>query len=219
MRHALLIIVFALLSGLPAHAYPEFQVWIAKQTPRHVNCAMCHAHGDGPDGMKPGQIGSLDPAQLTALNEARQAFKPGQSVSSPVLNAFGNRIIERLGRTEFIALRTRPIDFPKTYGLESDIDGDGIADAQEYLDGTLPTNAHHGAPWALLRHNAQLNWWHIALMILATGFGLYGINNLLAWFALIAGDVEQASEDQAPGPDADASYDRDLPVSRGGRPR
>ena len=196
--------------AMSAEAYPEFQAWVDAQTERNVNCAMCHAHGDGPDGVKPGQIGSFDAEQLDALNEARQAFDPGQDIDSPILNAFGNRIVEKLGRTGFIEMRQRPGAFPEAYGFESDIDGDGIPDAREYIDGTLPTNAHHGAPMALFLHNVRANWGHLVLLAAATLLGLFGINNLLVWFAMVtrsASDPAQANDDS----DITAGSDSDAP--------
>ncbi len=189
--------VTAALGASRAGAYPEFQAWVDGQTPRNVNCALCHAHGDGPDGVKPGQIGSLSPEQLAALNEARQAFEPGQQVDSPILNEFGDRMVEKLGRTGIIQLRQRPGDLPQAYGFESDLDGDGIPDAREYIEGTLATNAHHGDPWLLLRHNLKTNWWHLVLIAIATLLGLYGINNLLAWFEQAIGGDEEAAEGEA----------------------
>ena len=217
MRYVWVIAILAL--GAPsAGAYPEFQVWVDQQTARNVNCAMCHSHGDGPDGVKPGQIGSLGPEQLEALNEARQAFDPGQEVDSPILNAFGNRIIQQLGRTGFIDLRRRPADFTAAYGYESDIDGDGIADAQEYVDGTLATSAHHGAPWSLFMHNLRTSWQHIVLIVMATALGLYGISNLLAWFSLVSengtGGVGAADE----RPDGSDGTDCGEPAGRSVRP-
>lgn len=194
MRLFLVAVTF-LLAACGAGAYPEFQTWIDQQTDRSVNCAMCHSHGDGPDGLKAGQIGSLGPEQLEALNEARQAFKPGTEVKSPILNEFGDRIVGKLGRTGFIELRQRPQDFPQAYGFESDIDADGIADAQEYLDGTLPTSAQHGEPWPLFVHNLKANWWHIALISLAALFGCIGINNLIAGFRLAGEGGSAAGRD------------------------
>ena len=43
--------------------------------------------------MKHGQIGSLTAAEMAELNRARTAFEPGQKVQSPILNAFGNRVM------------------------------------------------------------------------------------------------------------------------------
>ncbi len=198
MRYLCLILLGLLAAG-EAWGYQEFQIWVDQQTTRNVNCALCHAHGDGPDGVKPGQIGSLDAEGLRSLEAARQAFEPGAEVESPILNAFGNKIIERLGRTGFINLRTRPEAFPEAYGLETDLDSDGIPDAQEYLDGTLATNPHHGAPLRLLLHNLRVNLGTLLLIGLATLLGLFGINNLLAWFALATADQQpsDAEHDEA----------------------
>jgi hypothetical protein len=190
----------------PSFAYPEFQVYSQQVSGRGVNCAMCHVHPDGPDGLKPGQIGSLDSDGLNRLNEARRAFEPGRSVDSPVLNAFGNRIVEDLGRTEFIQLRREPAALVERLGDESDLDDDGIPDAREYVQGTDPLNPQHGDPWTLFRINLLRHRFHIFMLLLATVAGLYGLNNLLAWFAGVT-EAEPSIDSE------DAAEETDLPAS------
>jgi hypothetical protein len=146
--HLLTLTVIALATQ-QAFAYPEFQKYVQQNSGRNVNCAMCHAHPDGPEGLKPGQIGSLKPQELDLLNRARAAFEPGQEVQSPILNAFGNDIVKRLGKSQFLLLRQDPQKLAEALGAESDLDGDSICDADEYLAGPCPwiriTAIHEGS--------------------------------------------------------------------------
>lgn len=178
--------------SLPASvgAYPEFQVFSEKNSGRQVNCGMCHANPDGPNGLKAGQIEALSRADLDRLMHARQAFQPGVTVDSPILNRFGNHIIETLGRTRFISMRRHPADLAPALGNTSDLDEDGIPDAREFLQGTDPLDAQSGEPWALFVHNLTRFRGHIVMLLLATLAGLYGLNNLLRWFAAVAEPAE-----------------------------
>jgi hypothetical protein len=177
-----LLLAAVLVTSRAAMAYPEFQVYSQEQSGRVVNCSMCHAHPDGPEGLKPGQIGSLSPAELQDLNKARSAFEPGQEVDSPILNEFGNRIVEELGKTKFLELRLEPGGIVTALDEEVDTDGDGIGDVEEYVEGTLPVDSHHGDPWALFWINVQRRWFHILMITIATVLGLFGLNNLLRGF-------------------------------------
>ena len=94
-----------LLASAPAVAYPEFEVFIEARSGRWVNCAFCHTNPDGPEGVKPGQIRSLSPAELERLNRARRAFEPGSDVDSPILNDFGDRMLHELGKRRILQLR------------------------------------------------------------------------------------------------------------------
>lgn len=176
------ICVIALASAQVALAYPEFQQFIQRNSGRNVNCAMCHVNSDGPEGLKPGQIGSLTREEMDRLNKARAAFEPGQRVDSPILNTFGNHIMETVGKNRFLQLRLDPAGLAEALGRESDLDDDGICDADEYLEGTHPLDAHHGSPWRLFKTNARRYAFHIAMMVLATAAGVYGLNNLLRAF-------------------------------------
>lgn len=173
------------LSGA-AGAYPEFQAWVQTHSGRNVNCAMCHAHPDGPEGLKHGQIGSLSPEALQRLNQARAAFEPGQEINSPILNEFGNEIIHQLGKTKFLSLRQNPDQLPDALSPSGDLDGDGLIDAREFREGTHPLDPNHGDPWALFMHNATALRFHIAMLALATLFGLVGLNNIMRSMAIAA---------------------------------
>lgn len=178
-----LAVALVMWTASSASAYPEFQRYSQKVSGRYVNCAMCHVNPDGPIGMKPGQIGSLTPKQLKQLNKARAAFEPGQNVTSPILNAFGNSILRKLGKKKILELRLHPEQLAGAYGYESDLDGDGIPDAREFLDGTDPVDAQSGSPWLLFKHNVWKNLFPaLSLLAAATLLGLYGLNNLLRWF-------------------------------------
>lgn len=177
-----LALALLLLPAVPAAAYPEFETWVESNSGRYINCALCHTHPDGPEGVKPGQIRSLDAAALERLNRARAAFEPGQEVDSPLLNDFGDHIIREVGKRRFLEIRTTdPGELVAALGGDSDLDGDGIPDATEYAEGTHPLDAQHGAPLRLLRHRLQRNVLDLVMIVLATLFGLYGLNHLLAW--------------------------------------
>jgi len=183
-----MVFLIGLLVAAPASAYPEFQTFIETQSSRNVNCALCHAHPDGPEGLKPGQIGSLNPSQLELLNKARAAFEPGQEVESPILNPFGNHIIQVLGKQRFLQIRQDPATLVAALGRESDLDRDGIPDVDEYLAGTLPIDPNHGDPWTLFRINLARRWFHIAMIFLATVAGLYGLSNFIHGFEQYAAE-------------------------------
>ncbi len=184
-RYLTIIASFAVIhTGIMAH--PEFQAWSQKNSGRFVNCAMCHAHPDGPEGMKAGQIGSFTPAEMALLNEARAAFEPGKKVENPILNRFGNSIVEQLGRREVIALRPNPAGLADKLDPAHDTDGDGLGDAREFREGTDPLDAWSGNPWALFRINFARQKFHILMISLATACGLYGLNHLLRGLARVA---------------------------------
>ena len=168
-----------LVSSLPAHGYPAYQAFSEKHSGRTVNCAMCHVNDNGPIGTGHGQIGGLTADQLEHLNKARAALEPGQQVDSPILNKFGNQIIKTIGRMKFIELGNDPGKLPQALGFKSDLDGDGIPDAQEFLDGTDPLNKFNGDPWKLLLINLGRNKLQVALAAIAIFCLGYGLAHLL----------------------------------------
>lgn len=180
----LLHTAFVLLAAAGcARAYPEFQQFISKSSGRMVNCALCHAHSDGPEGTAPGQIGKLTAAELTELGRARAAFNPGAKPQNPILNAFGNHIIDSLGKTRFLELKRAPEALAAALPQESDMDHDGIPDAVELATGTHPLIKSDGRPWLLFKANFAANWGQVLLMLGATVFGLWGLKHLLGGFA------------------------------------
>jgi hypothetical protein len=171
------------LVPLSARAYPEFQKHVVQQSGRPVNCAMCHTHADGPEGTGRGQIGRLSPAELERLGRARAAVAPGQTVDSPILNAFGNHMVKSLGKQKILELKLAPAQLAEALPQESDLDHDGIPDVQEYKDGTHPVNRNDGHPWLLFKHNFRDNLPQIILTLAATVGGLWGLAHLLNGFA------------------------------------
>lgn len=183
MKLFLSILLLTILAA-PGWAYPEFQRYSRDVSGRSVNCSMCHLHPDGPEGLKPGQIGSLDQDQLNELGLARQAFKPGNNAKSPILNEFGNHLLNDIGKEKLLIIKQRPEMLEQNISQTSDLDGDGILDAQEFMDGTHPLNVFDGHPWKLFKINLQRNWFHLTMIVIATALGLYGLQNLLYWFSL-----------------------------------
>jgi hypothetical protein len=172
-------------------AYPQFQQYSQKHSGRNVDCAMCHRNHDGPLGVRPGQLGSLTPGQKVRYEQEQDALDPGQTVDSPILNDFGNHIINALGRTKFIELANHPEGLADALRLTSDLDEDGIPDAREFLEGTHPLDAQSGAPMQLLGINLKRTRFYILMTLLVTIFGIYGLNNLFNGFSRAAEQAEQ----------------------------
>lgn len=166
-----------------AQAYPEFQQHIVKSSGRAINCAMCHTHSDGPEGTAPGQIGKLTSAEQAELGRARAAFAPGGNVKSPILNAFGNHLINTLGKKQVLELRITPAELANKLPEDSDLDHDGISDAAELRSGTHPLIKSDGLPSLLFKANLAANLGQILLMLTATVLGLWGLHHLLHGFA------------------------------------
>ena len=198
-HHLFLALVLLATSGtiqLPAH--PEFQQFIVKHSGRPVNCAFCHANADGPEGAGLGQIGHLTAAEQAELVRARTTFEPGAKLNSPILNAFGNHIINRLGKRKFLELRLAPAQLAETLPKDSDLDGDGIPDVKEFLAGTHPLISSDGNPWLLFRANFRRNLTPIALTLAATVAGLWGLGHLLHGFAVAARLKDDEAEELNP---------------------
>ena len=171
---ATLFLCFFALSLPPVFAYPEFYEYSRKVSGRSINCALCHANGNGPEGNEPGQIGSLDKSELERLMRARAAFQPQQKINSPILNEFGNKIIYIIGKKRFLELTTHPEDLAKEIGNKLDIDKDGIPDSEEDLDGTLAISKEDGHPLKLFIANIRKNLHHIILAFLSISLLFYG---------------------------------------------
>lgn len=168
-----------LICAVRCEAYPEFHKVIVESSGRPVNCALCHAHPDGPQGTDVGQLGRLTPLELDRLAQARAALEPGRRVDNPILNAFGNRMVESLGKNRLAELRAAPSHLASQLPKEGDLDMDGILDRQEVLDGTHPLQSNDGHPWLLFKHNLAKEWQEIAMTVIATLTGLYGLFHLL----------------------------------------
>lgn len=193
-----LIVALALLLAPRAAAYPEFQQFIVKHSQRPVNCAMCHTHADGPEGTAPGQIGRLTTAELGELGRARAAFEPGQKVQNPILNAFGNHILQSVGKKKLLEFRRAPDQLANALPKDSDLDHDGIPDVNEFLAGTHPLIASDGDPWALFTTGVRRNWPQLALTLAATILGLYGLRHLLLGVARATETEIEESEEPTP---------------------
>lgn len=171
------------LNANPASAYPEYQQFVETHSGKSVNCALCHTNGNGPIGKDEGQVGSLNEKDMQALNAARGAIDPQMlKEDSPILNRFGNSIIRTLGKKKFLELRTDPEKLAEALDKKSDLDEDGIPDAQEYLDGTDPTNKYHGDPLKLFLVNIDRNKTHLALAALAVLLLDWGFAHLITGF-------------------------------------
>jgi hypothetical protein len=170
---AIALAVFVALAAR-ARAHNEFQQFVRKNSGRAVDCALCHIHSNGPEGTGAGQVGSLSAEELSRLGRARGAFEPGANVDSPILNDFGDFILE---------LRSAPGQLTAELGFESDLDSDGIPDAREYLEGTHPLLASDGDPWSLFVHNLGRHAFQLTMITVATLITLFGLVNLLHGFA------------------------------------
>ncbi|MDE2027153.1 MAG: hypothetical protein KGK03_00875 [Candidatus Omnitrophica bacterium] len=169
----------------PALAHPEYLTYYKKESGRAINCSECHLNPEGPAGIGPGQIGSLTPEEKKMLDLARTA-KPGADIKNPILNAFGNEILNAIGHDKLVELEQDPGQIAKLLPKNSDLDGDGIPDYQELLDGTNPLDANDGMPWKLFLHNFAADWFQILMVFLATICGVYGLSHLILWFSIRA---------------------------------
>ncbi len=166
-------------------AHPEYLQYYKKESGRPINCALCHVNPEGPEGIKPGQIGSLGPEGKKLLASARLA-KPGDNIKNPVLNEFGNEILNSIGHDKLVELEKDPGAIVGLLSKTSDLDHDGIPDYQELKDGTDPLNPNDGLPWKLFIINFMKNWFQIMMISLATVFGIYGLYNVILWFSIKA---------------------------------
>lgn len=179
----------------PAICYPPYQAFVEKHSKRTVNCALCHVNENGPVGDGPGQKGSLNAEQLARLNQEHLAMLPGTSVDSPVLNRFGNQIIKSLGRAKFLQTMTDPAQLAVALGDKSDLDGDGISDAREYLDGTDPLNRFHGDPWRMFMVNIDRYKIHLILTAVSVVFVCFGLSDIYRGFALLKSGASSKTDE------------------------
>ncbi len=200
MKRSAIATVLVLSAALPARAaaHGEYQAFVRKNSGRPVDCALCHVHSNGPEGTAAGQIGALSAEELGRLGRARAAFEPGANVDSPILNDFGDLILQRIGKKRVLELRSAPAKLAEELGVASDLDDDGLPDSREYLEGTHPLSASDGAPWSLFVHNLRRNWFRVAMITAATVITLYGLSNLLHGFAVRVRAKEPLEEGAAP---------------------
>ncbi|MCC7529133.1 MAG: hypothetical protein IT342_11450 [Candidatus Melainabacteria bacterium] len=184
-RYYFAVLPLLALQSLPASAYPEFQQFVEENSHRTVNCAMCHVNENGPVGNSKGQIGSFTPDEMKLLNQARAAIDPGVKVESPILNQFGNEIIKAIGKKTFVKIKSDPGRLAELLPQTSDLDGDGIPDAKEYLDGTDPLNKFHGDPGKLFFINLDRYKMHIILAIVAVLSLNYGLIHLINGISIL----------------------------------
>ena len=149
---SLTLLILFLTSNAMAH--PEYLQYFKKESGRAINCAMCHVNPEGPEGVGPGQIGSLDAEGKKILELARKA-KPGANIKNPILNEFGQEILNTMGHDKLVELEQNPGFIPGLLSKTSDLDHDGIPDYQELLDGTDPLNPNDGLPWNLFIINFE----------------------------------------------------------------
>ena len=152
-----LVIVCLLIGNSPVFAFNEFQSFIELKSKKQLNCAYCHSHVNGPEGNELGQLGSLseEQKQLTAYNQFLSANK--ELVDSPILNEFGNYLVEKLGYETIVKAQDDPDKIVQ--GLkDSDLDHDGISDSEELLNGTLPNDPLDGNPFKLFVSNIKKKW-------------------------------------------------------------
>jgi hypothetical protein len=178
------VLTLTFFAVLPAQCFPPYQEFVEKHSGRTANCSMCHRSDDGPTGNGPGQVGSLSADEMNQLNKARVAMEPGATVDNPILNRFGNAIIHQIGMKKVLELSTDPGKLPQALGNKSDLDGDGIPDAQEFLDGTDPLNKYHGDPLKLLVINLDRSRYQLLLAAAAVFLLGYGLTHLLKGISL-----------------------------------
>lgn len=122
---------------------------------------------------------------MKRLNSARGALEAGQNVDSPILNKFGNEIIKAIGKKKFVQLKGDPSKLFDALPGKSDLDGDGIPDAQEYMDGTDTLNKFHGDPGKLFFVNLSRYKLHIVLAIIAVLSLNFGLLHLVKGISIL----------------------------------
>lgn len=178
-------------------SYPKLYDLILAKSGKKIDCGICHAHGNGPEGLMKGQIGGLDAIGLDQLMSARKAFDPGVKIKNPLLNDFGNEMVFILGRKEIIALGNQPEKLIEIYPKELDLDNDGIPDIDELMEGTLPHDPQSGNPLKLMVHNLKGSWFEILLTLIGTGFMFYGFFQLILGFHYSIKVKDQVNETES----------------------
>lgn len=191
------LLVIAGLWPAAALSMPPYQEYSEQHSGRTTNCAMCHVNDMGPTGEGVGQLGSMTPAQLAQIRKAEAAMQPGSDIDNPLLNKFGNEIVHKIGMAKFLELTTDPGKLPEAIGYDSDLDGDGIPDAQEYLDGTNPLDKNQGDPKKLFFINLNRCKFDIILAAIAVFCLEYGLRHFLRGATLAGAKPSVAPPDPA----------------------
>lgn len=159
-----LVLFCCLFTGNPALAFNEFQSFIELKSKKQLNCAYCHSHTNGPNGSETGQLGSLseDKKQLTAYNQFLNSNK--ELANSPILNEFGNYLVKNIDYEKITNAQNDP-ELLVNELKDSDLDHDGISDAKELLDGTLPNDPLDGNLFKLFINNFKKKWIEIISQI------------------------------------------------------
>jgi hypothetical protein len=190
-----------------AFSMPPYQEYSEQHSGRTTNCAMCHVSDMGPTGEGPGQMGSMSPEELAQVRKAEAAMQPGSDIQNPLLNKFGNHIVHKIGMLKFLQLTTDPGKLPEAIGFDSDLDGDGIPDAQEFLDGTNPLDKYHGDPQKLFFINLNRCKFDIVIAAIAVFLLEFGLRNLIrsATIASTAQEPGSSSDSgSSSGPESDS---------------
>jgi len=183
MRIVFSLLLSTCLFSSMAMAHPEYLQYFKKESGRPINCSMCHMDPEGPEGIKPDQIGGLSKEEKKMLELARKA-RPGDNITNPILNLFGNEILNTIGHDKLVELEKDPGEIPKLLSKTSDLDHNGIPDYQKLLDGTDPLNPNDGLPWKLFKINFMKNWFQIMMTVLATISGVFGLCYTIIWFSI-----------------------------------
>jgi len=183
MRVLISLLFISCFFSSMAMAHPEYLQYFKKESGRPINCAMCHKDPEGPEGVRPDQIGGLSKEEKKQLDRARKA-NPGDNIINPILNPFGNEILNAIGHDKLVLLEQDPGEIPKLLSKTSDLSHNGIPDYQKLLDGTDPLNPYDGLPWKLFIINFKKNLFQIVMTILATIAGVYGLCYTILWFSI-----------------------------------
>ena len=198
MRFRLVVLLLcSLVASLAVQAFPEYQTYIRTHSGRPLDCGMCHTHPEGPTGSSPGQIGHLTDEEMERLNLSRAALQPGPEIDNPVLNAFGNKIVARVGMAKCLEFQEKPAGLAPALDQRSDLDKDGIPDAQEMLGGTNPLDQMSGDPWRLFAANLLRTKAEIISSIFAVFMIVLGLRHFLLAYhkRQSAGTAEPVAEE------------------------
>lgn len=172
-----LVLCFVFLCTSSALAFIEYGNFIELKSKKQLNCGFCHKHINGPDGNELGQLGSLteEETKLTALN---QYIEAGEILKdSPILSKFGNHLVKKVGYELIASALEDPIQVVNEL-KNSDLDTDGISDAEEILEGTLPDDPLDGNPWKLFVNSTKKQWFELLFQAITIFFLVLALSKL-----------------------------------------